>query len=278
VEYWEFAPAAELKPYVRCYWTLRSAAPIESEPVLPDGRFELVFHLGDPFVQIRDGSRAIQPDSALVADLRKPVTIQPSGRADVLGVRFHAGGAYPFFRAPLRELEGEVRPLSDAWSATAERVRSRLGETGDDRARIAVLDRELLRRLHDAHSADRDFDRLVAVLRRSDGHCEIPRLAAAAGVSVRQLERRFLSRVGVSPKVFARLLRFRRVVHHIRLSPSSWLDPSLDLGFFDQSHLIHDFREFAGMTPRSFIDRTMPLNRVFADMSHFSNPDDPALS
>src|SRR5688572_29879785 len=140
---------------------LRSAAPIESEPVLPDGRFELVFQLGDPFLQIRDGSRTVQPDSALIADLRRPVTIQPSGRADVLGVRFHAGGAYPFFRAPLRELEGDVRPLSDAWSGGAEEVRSRLGQTTDDEARIAVLDGEFLRRLHQVRSADHQFDRLV---------------------------------------------------------------------------------------------------------------------
>ena len=76
-------------------------------------------------------------------------------------------------------------------------------------------------------------------------------LARELQTSERTLERRFLARVGVTPKRYASLRRFERVLELSRSLPS-WTDAALQAGYYDQSHFIRDFRRFAGAPPGHF--------------------------
>lgn len=123
---------------------------------------------------------------------------------------------------------------------------------------------------------------MVGAIDRAAGAIPIERLAALRGTSRRQLERVFLDRVGMAPKRFSRLLRFRRVVREIRTDARSWLDRAMEAGYFDQSHLIREFRSFAGAPPGELARRLLPMNDLFISSdfissdeprSHSSNPD-----
>ena len=85
---------------------------------------------------------------------------------------------------------------------------------------------------------------------RSGGRASIDSVASAAGVSRQHLARAFAYHVGVSPKIFARVVRFRRAL--ALAGGRDWAGLAAELGYFDQSHLIADFREFAGVTPVPF--------------------------
>jgi AraC-like DNA-binding protein len=88
-------------------------------------------------------------------------------------------------------------------------------------------------------------------LNETGGMMPVSALADELQWSRKHLANRFRADVGLAPKTIARLLRFRRVVDSGDLS-SRWTEVALDAGYFDQAHLIRDFRQFAGMTPVEF--------------------------
>src|SRR5688500_14027795 len=152
MDYREYPPSVELRSFVRCFWTLRGSGAAVAEPVVLDGSFEIIIHLGDPFLQSREGAESVQPQSLLVAHLCGPVTITPSSSVDVLAVRFRPGCAWPFMNQPLDKLEGELHALDDVWPA--RRLREVIGNACDDVERIQVLESELTRLLRDSYRPD----------------------------------------------------------------------------------------------------------------------------
>src|ERR1041385_674008 len=109
MHYEEIAPTPALARYVKCFWTLRGVhkGALAPERILPDGSFELVFHRGDPFVS--DG--ASQPRAVIIGQVESPMIVHPSHEVDVVGVRFHVGGAAPFL--PVEALAGRTVALDD---------------------------------------------------------------------------------------------------------------------------------------------------------------------
>jgi transcriptional regulator GlxA family with amidase domain len=92
----------------------------------------------------------------------------------------------------------------------------------------------------------------------------IRQLADWLGLSPRQLERRFRNEVGLSPKLFSRMQRFQRVFQKMEEPDISWVDAAVSCGYYDQAHLIRDFREFSGRTPSALVTEEFDLMRHFA--------------
>ncbi|HEX4738159.1 MAG TPA: helix-turn-helix domain-containing protein [Allosphingosinicella sp.] len=158
---------------------------------------------------------------------------------------------------PLHELADRAVALGDlgAWGAalTAELVEAR-----SPIARAAVLDRHLWARLADAPEERPEIAHAVAMLaHRPD--VRIDALARDLGWSRKQLGRRVREATGVGPRLFRRLARFSRLVARLqRRDTGSWAELALDGGWFDQPHMLRDFRDFAGVTPREYLARSMP--------------------
>jgi methylphosphotriester-DNA--protein-cysteine methyltransferase len=97
--------------------------------------------------------------------------------------------------------------------------------------------------------------RAATLLAGAHDEASVSSVAGVLGVSERQLERRFLARIGVTPKRFATLRRFERAVARATIAPSLTA-AALDAGYYDQSHFIRDFRRFAGSSPREHFARS----------------------
>jgi len=234
VTYREIAPAPALRPWVECFWTRRGEAPASAnleQRVLPDGCADLVFDLA-------------AGEAMAVGTMTKPLVLPPGRRSDFFGVRFRPGRAAAFLRIPLAEITDARVPLRDLWRTD---VAERLVTVHD---RVSALESELIRRLR----PDRDARVDAAIERMAAGDTRVETIARELGISRQHLARQFLHHVGVSPKTFARVMRFRRVLESAH---DDWADVAARHGYYDQSHLIADFREFAGGTPGAF---------------HFSNP------
>jgi transcriptional regulator GlxA family with amidase domain len=98
---------------------------------------------------------------------------------------------------------------------------------------------------------------------RAWGMIPMGRLASGAGIGMRQLERRFLDEVGVSPKRLARISRFQRVFHAMEQRSAGWTQVAMDCGYYDSSHLVRDFHEFAGNAPSRAADELDELTLAF---------------
>lgn len=270
VTYLELEPAPGLRPWVRCYWFLRrvgtAQATVEEatveEPILPDGCVELVFHRGDrAHRRLDDGRLEAEPRALVVAELLRPIRLQPGKVLDCVAVRLEPGAARRFLPIPPRELVGELLDLSLIWPDASSTL-DRLAALESPRAAASELDRLLTSHLR-GRPADGRVDHLLAALCRSQGALPISTLAQQAGVSLRHLERLLTPALGLPPKRLARVLRF----HH---AFAALLDGNVDralTAYNDHSHLLRDFRELALEPPRILLARSLELNRLFSAKS-----------
>lgn len=256
MDYAEWIPAGAADGDVVCCWSLRSDSAAhdgaDGEPALPDGSPELLFNLAAPFEHIqRDGSTRRQPDLFLVGQITAPFTVRPTGAVDLVAVRFEAHGAFG--------LMANLAPLRDAW-ATADALTDRTLPglrtellARDDAGRQELLTDWIAGYTRRASRADGAVARVVRAIRGSGGALSIETVAEQHGMAIRTLQRRFATQVGVSPKQFARIVRFHRVCSAWRHAPETMSRVAASCGYSDESHLIRDFRAFVGEPPAAFL-------------------------
>jgi AraC-like DNA-binding protein len=249
MHYAEHAPAPALAGRVRYWRLLGSKGAHELEPVPPDGCVELIVHLGDPFV-VRDGGRVVVQPRVLVAGPgTRPIELAPSGRSDVIGVRFEAGAGAALFGGDMDALVDRVPALDELAPELARGMAEELADADDWRA---VLDRRLGAVLGEP---DAEIAAAVARIRAEHGRVALDELARASGLSSRQLERRFRAAVGYGPKLLARIARFQHAWQLAAAHPAaSGAAIAARAGYFDQAHLVRDFRQFTGEPPRRFLE------------------------
>jgi AraC-like DNA-binding protein len=189
--------------------------------------------------------------------------IAPTGGVKLLGIRFHPGGTLPFIRYPLHELTNQVVPLGQLNGALEKEFLARVDNEPLLRGKIAALEHWFGQLLNNGKHDARLLP-LTAKIVRLGGRISVDELASAAGISGRQLERRFLQEVGLGPKQLCRILRFQQVLRVVEQDHPGWSGVAIDCGYFDQAHLIRDFREFAWQTPAVLLAHPNSLTEAFS--------------
>lgn len=243
--YTERAPCAALQPYVESFWSRSGQAGAAAAPghrVLPDGCLDIVFNFSEPAAWC----------GAVVGTMTRALVVVPARREDFLGVRFRPGKARAFLRPPADEFTDRAVVLADAWGREGAELEGRLGSMPSLRARRGALENVLLRRVAQAPPADAALDAIIETVQRDRGAVSVRQLSDAAGWSRQHLARKFNEAVGIGPKLFCRVVRFRRLVENARARRLGWAEAAAEFGYFDQPHLIADFKELAGITPTQF--------------------------
>jgi len=274
--YREIQPTPALAQFVECFWTLEkdgSTAAAQPERLLPDGCVELILNFGERFREHKDDGKAErQPQHLLVGQMTRPILITPTGSVQLLGIRFHPGGTLPFFRIPMQELTNRVTDL-EALSSEFQNDLVRSAEETSSLLKVAAVEKLLVERARSCKHDSRLVS-LVTKLVQNGGQVSVDQLAMDAGVSSRQLERRFLFEVGIGPKLLSRILRFQQIFRAVDRHDEGWAAVAADCGYYDQAHLIRDFREFARQTPALLFENSSALTEAFTRknrVSHFSN-------
>ena len=271
MHYREIIPKAPLNSYVECFWTLESSAPsAQPERILPDGCIELILNFGDRFSQHCDQTRKLQPKNFLVGQMTGPIMISPSGPVQLIGIRFHPGGTLPFLRMPLYEVTDQVVELGGLSSGLERDLLRVTTESPALSEKIRAIERFLTTGL-----AKRKYDSLLmnvaAKIVDSRGLISVDKLAEDAGISSRQLERRFLREVGVGPKLLGRIIRFQQVFRAVEQSNNAWAEIAIECGYYDQAHLIRNFNQFAQQTPAVLFSSQSALTESFTRKSRKSD-------
>jgi transcriptional regulator GlxA family with amidase domain len=193
----------------------------------------------------------------------------PRGPADVVGIRFRSAGARSVLGFPAAEATGRVERLSDyrarlageLLSAAAITQRRKGAKTPRlNEERVAALAQVLARFVRDEPPL------LVAEAVRCLDQAKAPPMHAVAarlGVTRRTLERRVLHEVGLAPQMLHRVFRFRRAFRLLdEAPPGTWARVAHAAGYFDQAHLIREFRRFAGAAPTAFLESDPALSRA----------------
>lgn len=280
MEYREVPPSPELAEQIECFWLLTgtgASGESEAQRVLPDGCPELIFNFGDPFQRLLENGRTEKQGRALVAgQLERAIRIRPTGAVRLLGLRFRPGGAHRFLGFPQNELTGRIQELEAVAGMWA---RPLISEVLDARTRgeaKAALERVLVRRRRERTEAEQGVEKAVDAILASGGMVLPGRLAEAMGISGRQLARRFERVVGLGPKRFCRIIRFQQVFRRVeRGERVSWAAVAAECGYYDQAHLIKDFKEFSGETPPALFLQDSPLTYYFTRRNRVTDSSKP---
>ena len=180
--------------------------------------------------------------------------IDPRELVSVIGVRFKPGGAFPFLGTAVSELADAHVGLEALWGTSAIELRERLCEAKTPVKRFNLLEKTLLAHLF------RPLQRHYAVrfaldtFGRADSGPAIRDVARDVGLSQRRFIQLFAREVGMSPKLFCRVRRFRQALETVRQTTvPNWSRVAADCGYYDQSHLIHDFRFFSSLSPTEYV-------------------------
>lgn len=240
------------------------------ERVLPQPGAQLVINLHEDETRVYtdDVARRCIRSSACVLGgptLRSEI-IDTAEQIRVMGVVFRPGGAHALTGEHAAALSGRDIDLADLFGHAAGLLREQLLYTGSAPARLRLLMQWLRKRLRTT-ALDPAVDYALAALARQPQLQRIALLARDAGLSERRLGALFQRQVGMRPKHYARLLRFRAVVEQVQTQPRvDWSAVAADGGYCDQAHLTHEFRRFAGVTPAAFMAARGPyLNHLPLD-------------
>jgi AraC-like DNA-binding protein len=246
-----------LSRHVDCLWyAARYSAAHSLEKLLPTGAVDLVIRLDDAPIRIFDDRCRCQIEcghAVLHGAHSKPCILETKQQSSVVGIHFRPAGAAAFLPQPFGELTNRAVAAEDVWGREIHALRERLLEAASPAAMFRLLEATLLQRL--APPADR----LRTILWARDQFVANPTVACVqavrsyTGYSPKQFSRHFENYVGLTPKLFCRVLRFQAVLEQIAARRHvSWATVALDCGYFDQPHLIRDFREFSGISPSEY--------------------------
>ena len=260
MDYREVRPPEPLDRWVKCFWFLTADGSAGPQPVVPDGRLEIVLHRGEPFGQLLpNGDVRSQEEVMLSGQLTGPLGLLPSGSADIIGIRFRTAGARDLLGLPLAELTDRVIPLGDVAASMTLALKDAAQATDPVRALGAVL----LKRTH-RHSHSMSSE---AVSRLAHGE-RIAAVARELGVSTRTLERRVCDDTGLSPKTLQQVMRFRTLYALLQSGTANGARAAAIAGYYDQTHANRDFRRFAGSSPSDHFAADPALARAI--LSHSS--------
>jgi AraC-like DNA-binding protein len=251
-----YTPAAPLGRFVESIWCISNiGVPSARQHVCPNGgAMQLVIDLMDRSLSFFDGTEHHSVRAPLLAGpYSKAFSIDPSEFTNVLGIQFKPGAARVFFQVPAHELHNADVPLEDLFPGEARQLRGELLSTRGLSRRFRVIERYLLGKLSGAAPIPAAVEHAVDEFCRNSGARAVMDVRSQIGLSHQRFIQVFREHVGLTPKLFCRLQRFRSVVRRIeRGGPVKWADVAAECGYFDQAHLIHDFRSFSGLTPLAY--------------------------
>ena len=251
-------PSLPLSAFVDSIWySERAALPHVRERSLPTGCADIVIPLRQDFIvrfESADEPQARHFVGAVVQGPHDRFSVRGmGGPSSVMGVHFKAGGSAAFFGGAFADLRNRTMLLEDIWGATAVELRQQLQEAKSAREKIRMLERHMLGRLGDVPARDSMVQFALDAFGARPSAASVAEVQLACGCTPAQFTRRFEAEVGLTPKRYARVLRFNALLPAIvRHGPRNWAALASASGYFDQAHLINEFKRISGVTPTAY--------------------------
>ncbi len=248
--YTEIAPCIALRPYIRCFWgTVYQVKNCEmpSRPVIPDTCMDIIFNVNYTQNTYTGKFCALDEHS-----YHSPV-INNSDKVGVWGIRFYAWSSVLFSDCPINNDKPYI-DIDDVFHGLKKEFEPFLFDIISLKDKIAAAEKILIKRL-DANKLNNDMMNALFFIIKNNGNIKISDISSYTGLSKRTLERIFKGNMGISPKTIQALIRYQLlwqdIYLHRRFDVS---DALLKYGYFDQAHLLNNFKQKHSMTPNEALD------------------------
>jgi AraC-like DNA-binding protein len=264
VQYREFLPHPALRSIVECYWSVGGELPAGKAgsndfwTVYPDACMDILFNFGSYIETRRNERNELSTNSAfIIGNMFTPIQSRALGNTDLFGIRFRAAGLGRILRVPLSEFNDASESLDNVYrfGPEAERLQPLTNEE-----RVNMLDRWLLKRITFSGKPEA-WEQCLNTIVAMNGSVNLYDLSREIGISQKQMERKFIEKVGPTPKQLAQLLKFRKLKEYLaQRKDQSLMNIAFDLEFTDHAHLTKFFKKFARVTPTEFRYGIQPIS------------------
>jgi AraC-like DNA-binding protein len=253
MQYTEYLPHPALSQIVECYWSVRGLSDT-FQTIYPDACMDILFNFGSSIeTRSESGSELSHNTAFVIGNMFVPIQSRSSGETDLFGIRFHPSGLGRILRVPLFEFNDSSEPLDSVYRLGPEAGKLQPLCAHD---RVNLLDRWLLKRATFSSMKPEPWEYCLDGIVARSGNVNLYDLSREAGISQKQMERKFVEKVGPTPKQFAQLLKFRKLREYLATrNDESLMNVAFDFEFTDHAHLTKFFRKFAGITPTQFATR-----------------------
>lgn len=219
---------------------------------MADGCAEMVFHYKGVFDEVING----KTEKSFLTGLHGP---SKSYRRFTIDKSFGIFGVYlyPFaipqlFSLPAKELSDQIPDLVTVFGAEGRELEEKMMLAKNNRYRVTIMSAFLERKLLKNVKQRSALCTLISNMIHSKGLASVDQLAKQSFLSVRQFERNFKIYSGFSPKLYSRIIRFQLAMQQYGHAQKTLTDIAYDCGYYDQSHFIHDFKQFSGYHPKQY--------------------------
>lgn len=241
----------ERDPIGNCVYWLEPSDPLLNT-ILPGTETSVVVNFANRWAAGRSlATSALLPRLAVVGPVTRARVLRVGVRVDAIGAVLPATHSHSVFGVPPAHLVDQIVPLDDLWNRSDVEALFESLSALPLRLRLSELCRVLIP--GSAGSLDRLGHAASRAIAMRGGRVSIEEMASRHGFNRQEFARRFSTATGMTPKMFARITRFQSLVQALLSTDvSEWASVAPGVGFYDQAHMINDFREFAGSAPTVF--------------------------
>lgn len=254
-----YFPRFPLNQFVDCFFYHAGYNPAHSvDRFLPDGNVEIIIDLHDAPQYIYDNVtlKEVQACHHVWASgvRTEPISIGSGKAAEMIVIYFKKGRAHPFFPVPMSEISDCVLDADLLWGKRFGYLREKILETKELSRKFVVIEEFLLRQFQSKLDPDPVVEYAVDRIIATPDQISLGKLNDSIGYSQKHFISLFKSQVGITPKAYLRIMRFQKAINEIEeIQKVEWTAIAQDCGFYDQAHLIKDFRAFSGLTPEQYV-------------------------
>jgi len=254
-----------LQNLISSFWINRGDLPALNHKLLPIRNIDLIINLSSQPLVLSDGNSEISLKSCYftgIMDRFKYIWERPAGNIELIGVSFFPTGFYPFFGIPLSEFKNSIIDLHVLERTLSEQLVERVKEHNTSVEKLHALERELLKLLNVNLIVDEKMNSLITHFSRHD-ESNIESFCNIQGIHKRRFERFANKVLGVNPKAYLRISRFRKSLHALlHTDYNSLTEVAYNCGYYDQMHFIREFKHFTGSSPTQFLVEKKSLRQI----------------
>ncbi len=245
----KISPHPCLEKTVDHYWIEKNGR--SNVKMLPDGTNSIMFNLGTPFTIVGSNvNNKKLADSVFIGTHKKYYLLKEHKETHIIGIKFKQGGAYHLFKFPMMKFSNKIVNLTDLLNGESEKLRDMLIKAESPEEVKKVLDYYLFIKVDMINGASDVVDFVISKVKANGSPASIKELCQAANISNKHLISLFNKKVGLSPKLIYRINKFKKVIDLIEKKPQvNWPEIAFECHYYDQAHLINDFKHFSGTSP-----------------------------
>ena len=251
MRYYTIPPSAKLSRFVRCFWVFESDDSSYIHRSMADVCAEMVFHYKGRFDELVNGKCELSSLTALQGPSSQIRRFKINRTFGIFGVYLYPYSIPAFFKVPAIELSNQMPDLIALLGNDGAVLEEKIMMATNNCERVIIISEFLEQRLEQNQSHHAVVSSIEFII-QSKGSVRVEEVADRYFVSTRQFERKFKEYSGLTPKLFSRIVRFHTACQHFGDTKKSLTDIAYESGYYDQSHFIHDFKEFSGYHPKLY--------------------------